>query len=310
MTSMPTSPQDNSELVELAELPLVNLGSVARAEHDFAFVLQNVTGDEVTVRLVAQDAEVTLAEEEVTLASRSEHRFFGRLDAANLSLGRQRLRVLVYTSEGVGTVSIHLRIASVALPALLGAAYSVMILMGLVAGSEFLVTLGFAACLIVTVLLWQRLKGWHYPALGLGMALVYLAIQPVISPSEPEPSAPMAPAAAFGAEVVEDGVLLTWRAPAGEDGQANACIVCKRGTTPPASMSDGRSVFMGKVEKGAFRDTCPLETGMVYAYTIFVCEPGNPARFSPPMSTNVLFSPSQKAKAEAPSNRSLPLRLE
>ena len=286
-------------MVQLAELPQVSLGSVARAAHDFAFVLQNVTGDEVTVKLVAQDAEVTLAEEEVTLAPRSEHRFFGRLDATGLSLGRQRLRVLVYTPGGVGTVSIHLRVASVALPALIGVAYFVMILLGLLAGSDFLVTLGFAACLIVAVLLWQRLKGWHYPALGLGMALIYLAlpyIRSAISPSEAEPPPPMDPVAAFEAEVVEDGVLLTWQAPAGEDGHANAYIVCRRGTTAPAHMSDGRSVFMGKVEKGAFKDTCPLEVGAVYAYAIFVCEPGNPARFSPLVSTTVLFTPREKAK--------------
>lgn len=312
MTSTTISPRNNPELVQLAELPKVSLGSVTRAGHDFAFVLQNVTGDEVTVKLVAQDSEVTLTEEQVTLGPRSEHRFFGRVDATNLSLGRHRHRILVYTPEGVGTVSIHLSVASVALPALLGVAYFVMILMGMLVGSDFLVTLGFAACIIVAVLLWQRLKGWHYPALGLGMALVYLVlpyVRSAISPSESEPMPPVAPVAAFEAEVVEDGVRLTWRRPIGEESQANVCIVCKIGTTPPAHLSDGRSVFMGDVAQGAFTDTCPLEAGRVYAYAIFVCLPGDPVRLSPRLSASVLFVPRQKEKAKVPRSGSLPLRL-
>jgi len=328
MATKPTSSRRNPELIELGALPQVHLGSVARGGSDFAFVLQNVTSEEVTVKLVAQDQEVTLAEQEATLAPRSEHQFFGRVDTTDLSLGRQRFRVQVYTPEGVGTVGVHLRVASVALPAVLFAAYFVMIIMGMLADSDFLVTLGFSACIIVAVLLWQRLKGWHFPALGLSMALVYLAlphIRSAIYPSEDGAPPPLAPVVAFEAKVVEDGVQLFWEPPAGEDGQANACIVCKRGPTPPEHMSDGRSVFMDKVGIGTFMDTSPLVAGVVYTYAIFVCEPGKPSRFSPQLNANVLFvSPSEekkgKAKADAKAkaeektepavNSGLPLRVE
>ena len=286
----------------LAPKPEVRLGTVGRGRYTFSFALDNVGDEATTVGLTAPTPEIRLYQKECTIASKSRLPIMGEVDTTSLPLGHQTLSVAVSSPEGNETISVHLRVASVALPVVIGAGYLGVIVQGAMVGSEFLVTLGFSACIVVTLLLWQRVRGWTFPAVGLGMALVY-ALVPyggnLLAHATSEKTLPIPAVSALSANAAREGIVLAWRAPSNWAREWTVCAVRKKGLVPPANVHDGQLLFIDTRRTGAYTDIGVLERGQVYTYAIFVCDLGKSRQSSGGVTASAVFGLPPDGKAAA-----------
>ena len=160
-------------------LPKVRLGTLGRGRYSFSFAVENTGDEEVSVTVADQDPAIRFYQRDYSISPGSRMPIIGWVDTRDLSLGNHRLDVSVDSPEGSETVHVRVRVASVTLPLVIGLGYIGVFAQGMMVGSDLLVTLGFSACLIVTLLLWQRLRQWQFAALAFCMALAY-ALAPYV----------------------------------------------------------------------------------------------------------------------------------
>ena len=192
-------------------LPKVRLGTLGRGRYSFSFVLENVGDEEMSVAVTEQNPEIRFYQKEYSIAPKSRMPIIGWVDTRDLSLGSHRLGLSVGSSEGSATTSVRLRVASVKLPVVIGLGYIGVFAQGTMVRSDLLVTLGSSACLIVTLLLWQRLRQWQFAGLAFCMALTY-AMAPYVgqrlagaAPAQPPANAAVS---ASSAPATGDGIVL------------------------------------------------------------------------------------------------------
>lgn len=276
----------------LAKLPRVRMGSVSSGPRDFSFVLENAGDEEITVALIPRHLALKLYQQRLKLGPRCRRTVSGRLDTQELSMGSYKLPIEVRGPGGGGLVQVYVRVASVRLPVLLSVAYAGVLVMGFMAGSAFLVHLSGCACILLSALLWLRSGRWQYGAVGLGVCLGYLAGQrsmPELRMGRSAPPAPLPRVRAFSAEDAPSGILLTWQMPRPWRRGWTVRILRKKGHMPPLGANDGKLVFEGARRAAFFEDTEGLERGERYGYAVFVCENGQPPRFSAGVHAGLVF---------------------
>ena len=294
------SSSEGSDPGRLAPKSEVRLGTVGRGRYTFSIVLDNVGGESTTVGLSASTPEIRLYQEECAIAPKSRLPIMGEVDTTGLSLGGHTLGVAVSSPGSSETINVRLRVASVALPAVIGLGYLGVIAQGVIVGSEFLVTLGFSACIIVTLLLWQRARGWQFPALGLGMALIYALVPyggDLLAHATPGQTPPIPAVSALTANQAQEGIALNWRAPRNWTREWSVCAVRKEGLVPPAHVNDGQLLFIDTRGTGTFTDIGALERGQVYTYAIFVCDLGKSRQSSAGVSASAVLGLPSDGKA-------------